>query len=80
MHWPSTLVVIGEYGMANTVSPTPTRTSSSNALGAMSPLRGNRLLHPTLWEWVSSYKRVLRISVIAVVTLVLVFWDRRSGK
>jgi hypothetical protein len=46
----------------------------------MSPLRENRLLHPTLWEWVSSYKRVLRISLIAVVTLVLVFWDRRPGK
>jgi hypothetical protein len=41
---------------------------------------GNRLLHPTPWEWVSSYKRVLRISLIAVVTLVLVFWDRRTGK
>jgi hypothetical protein len=40
--------VIDEDGMANTVSPTPTRTSSSNALGAMTPLRGNRLLHPTL--------------------------------
>jgi hypothetical protein len=34
--------------MANTVSPTPTRTSPSNALGAMTPLRENRLLHPTL--------------------------------
>jgi hypothetical protein len=72
--------VIDEDGMANTVSPTPTGTSSSNALGAMAPPRGNRLLHPALWEWVSSYKRVLRISVIAVVTLVLVFWDRRTGK
>ena len=28
----------------------------------------------------SSYKRVLRISVIAVGTLVLVFWDRRTGE
>jgi hypothetical protein len=65
--------------MANTVSPTPTRTSSSNALGAMSPLRGNRLLHLTLWEWVS-FLQAVRISVIAVVTLVLVFWDRRTGK
>jgi hypothetical protein len=36
--------------MANTVSPTPTRTSSSNALGAMAAPRGNRLLHPALWE------------------------------
>jgi hypothetical protein len=64
--------------MANTVSAT--RTSSTNALGAMPPLRGNRLLRPTIWEWVSCYKRVLRISVIAVVTLVLVFWDCRTGK
>jgi hypothetical protein len=72
--------VIDEDGMANTVSPTPTRTSSSNALGAMPPPRGKRLLHPALWESVSSYKRVLRIGVIALVTLVLVFWDRRTGK
>jgi hypothetical protein len=31
-------------------------------------------------SWVSFYKGVLRISVIVVVTLVLVLWDRRTGK
>jgi hypothetical protein len=31
-------------------------------------------------SWVSSYKRVRRTSVIAVVTLALVFWDRWTGK
>jgi hypothetical protein len=41
---------------------------------------GNRLLHPALLGGGQLYKRVLRISVIAVVTLVLVLWDRRTGK
>jgi hypothetical protein len=73
-------VVIGGAGMADTVSPPPTRTSSSNALAAMAPPRGNRLLHPALWELGQLLQRVLRISVIVVVTLVLVLWDRRTGK
>jgi len=30
--------------------------------------------------WVYTYKRVLRIAVIAVAALVLVFWDRPTGK
>jgi hypothetical protein len=31
-------------------------------------------------HWVYTYKRVLWIAVIAVAALVLVFWDRPSGK
>jgi len=30
--------------------------------------------------WVYSYKRVLRIAVIAIAALVLVFWDQPTGK
>jgi hypothetical protein len=30
--------------------------------------------------WVYSYKRVLRIAVIAIAALVLVFWDHPTGK
>lgn len=31
-------------------------------------------------RWVYTYKRVLRVGVIAVAALVLVFWDRPTGK
>jgi hypothetical protein len=31
-------------------------------------------------SWVYSYKRVLRIAVIAIAALVLVFWDHPTGK
>jgi hypothetical protein len=31
-------------------------------------------------SWVYSYKRVLRIAVIAIAALVLVFWDQPTGK
>jgi hypothetical protein len=30
--------------------------------------------------WVYTYKRVLRIAVVAVAALVLVFWDQPTGK
>jgi hypothetical protein len=47
---PSTLVVIDGAGMADTVSPTPTRTSSSNGGGRQGTSAHDPLPHRGRWE------------------------------
>jgi hypothetical protein len=73
-------VVIDGDGMADTVSPTPDAHFIVERTGRHGASAGKPASALGALGVVSSYERILRISLIAVVTLVLVFWDRRPGK
>jgi hypothetical protein len=72
--------VIGEYGMAQHRLPDADAHFTVERTGRHVAPPGKPASAPDPLGVGQLLQRVLRISLIAVVTLVLVFWDHRPGK
>jgi hypothetical protein len=75
------IVALAGFLTGRSITAVRTRTALSKSIGW---LRGGAekagFRTGPVGAWVYTYKRVLRIAVIAIAALVLVFWDRPTGK